>query len=150
VAIVVGVDGSAESVEALRWAIEEARLRKTAVRAVHVWQYPLATTGDPFSGPGFDPLPIEPGELRELAATLLANVVGQATANPEAVEQELVEGHPAETLVGAGKDAELLVVGSRGHGGFSGLLLGSVSQACAHHARCPVVVVRGSADAPKQ
>jgi len=147
-AIVVGVDGSAESVEALRWAIEEARLRKTTVRAVLVWQYQLTSTGDPFFGPGFDPLPIEPGELRELAAARLTGAVEHATADPKAVEQQVVEGHPAEMLVEAGKDAELPVAGSRGHGGFGTMLLGSVSQACAHHARCPVVIVRGGAQAP--
>lgn len=144
-AIVVGVDGSAESIEALRWALEEGRLRKTNVRAVHVWQFPLVTTGDPFVGSGFNPIPIELSELRKLAESRLADAVAEATTNPEAVEQELVEGHPAESLVEAAKDEELLVVGSRGHGGFGGLLLGSVSQACAHHARCPVVIVRGSA-----
>jgi len=144
-AIVVGVDGSAESIAAIRWAVEEGRLRKTAVRAVHVWQYPLMSTGDAFFGPGFDPLPIDPGELRELAVAGLADAVRKATDVPDAVEQEVVEGHAAEGLVEAAKDAELLVVGSRGHGGFGGLLLGSVSQACAHHARCPVVIVRSGA-----
>jgi nucleotide-binding universal stress UspA family protein len=145
-AIIVGVDGSAESIEALRWAIAEARLRETAVRAVHAWRYPLATAGDPFFGPAFDPLPLEPSELRELAASGLAEAVGRATADPHAVEQEVVEGHPAEELVRAAKDADMLVVGSRGHGGFSELLLGSVSHACAHHATCPVVIVRGGVE----
>jgi len=143
-AIVVGVDGSAESIKALEWAIDEARQRKTSVRAVHVWQYPpLLRTGDPFLGPGFDAQPIEPSVLEELARTRLAEAVAQATAEPDSVQQDVIEGpHPAETLVEAARVAELLVVGSRGHGGFGSLLLGSVSQACAHHARCPVVIVR--------
>ena len=144
-AIIVGVDGSAESLEALRWALEEARVRSTTVRAVHVWQYPATMViGDPFlGGPEVDPLLIEPSELPHLAKAHLAEIVRDAALDPDAVEQQAVQGHPAESLLEASKDAELLVVGSRGHGGFAGLLLGSVSQACAQHARCPVVIVRG-------
>jgi nucleotide-binding universal stress UspA family protein len=145
-AIVVGVDGSAESIDALRWAIAEARLRKTDVRAVHVWQFPpLLSTGDPFVlGSGLDPALIEPSELRKLAESRLADAVVAAGADVAAVEQVLVEGHPAEGLVEAAEGEELLVVGSRGHGGVAGMLLGSVGQECAHHARCPVVIVRGA------
>lgn len=144
-AIIVGVDGSAESLQALRWALEEARLRKTAVRVVHVWQYPVAVViSDPFlGGPEADPLLIDPSDLPRIAQAHLAEVVRSVVADPSAVEQQVVPGHPAEELVAAAKDAELLVVGSRGRGGFSGLLLGSMSQACAQHARCPVVIVRG-------
>ncbi len=149
-AIIVGVDGSSESIGALRWAIEEARLRNTGVRAVHVWKFPpLLSTGDPFVlGSGLDPLLTEPSELRKLAEARLADAVAQATPDPAGVGQEVVEGHPAESLVEAAKGEELLVVGSRGRGGFGGLLLGSVSHACAHHARCPVVIVRGGAPGP--
>jgi nucleotide-binding universal stress UspA family protein len=143
VAIIVGVDGSAESIEALRWALEEGRLRKTPVRAVHVWQYPLMmSTGDPFFGPGFDPLPVEPSEFRALAESRLAAAVAEAAPADGSVEQELLEGNAAEALIDAAKGAELLVVGSRGHGGFAGLLLGSVSHACAQHAQSPVVIIR--------
>lgn len=146
-AIVVGVDGSEASLEALRWAIAEAGLRKTVVRAVHVWQYPtLLGIGDPFVlGPGIDdPLLIEPSELRTIAEARLADTVRRVAADPDTVAQELIEGHPAESLLQAAQDAELLIVGSRGRGGFSGLLLGSVSQACAHHAHCPVVIIRAT------
>jgi len=144
-AIIVGVDGSAQSLEALRWAVEEARTRKTAVRAVHVWQYPVSVVvSDPFlGGPETDPLLIDPSELSRLAQEHLADVVRGAVSDPGAVEQLVVQGHPAEELVKAAQGAELLVVGSRGRGGFTGLLLGSVSHACAQHVRCPVVIVRG-------
>jgi nucleotide-binding universal stress UspA family protein len=143
-AIIVGVDGSAESIEALRWAIEEARLRKTAVRAVRVWHHPTTLGGyDSFLlGADVDPLLVEPGELRKLAKVRLAEAVAQATGDPDSVEQHVVEGHPVESLVQLATEDDLLVVGSRGRGGFSGLLLGSVSQECAHHARCPTVIVR--------
>jgi len=141
--IVVGVDGSPESIRALRWALEEARLRKTAVRAVLAWEYPIAAGGgDLLMGPGFDPMPVELSTLREWAKERLADAVRRATTETDAVVQELAEGHAAAALCDAAKDAEMLVLGSRGHGGFGGLLLGSVSQACAHHAHCPVVIVR--------
>jgi len=147
--VVAGVDGSPESIEALRFALEEGRLRGTSVRAVLAWQLPpLLAAGDPFVlGSGFDPSLVEPSELRRVAQERLAAAVAQATSAPGAVEQQVVEGHPAECLVAAAADAELLVVGSRGRGGFGGLLLGSVGQACAQHARCPVVIVRGPARA---
>jgi nucleotide-binding universal stress UspA family protein len=143
--IVVGVDGSAESNKALRWAIEEARLRNTTVRAIYAWEYPpVLGGGDPFlGGPAERPLLIDPQELRVLAEARLAVAVAEATSDPDVVKQEAVQGHPAESLLEAAKGAELLVVGSRGHGGFAGLLLGSVSYACAQHAGCPVVIIHG-------
>jgi len=145
VSIVVGVDGSAESLQALGWAIAEARLRHTDLRAVYVWQYPFAPSGgDPFlAGASYLPAEIDAGELRDAAAARLAGVVERVETDGVELRQEVIEGHPAETLLDVAKDADLLVVGSRGHGGFAGLLLGSVSQACVHHARCPVVVIRG-------
>jgi nucleotide-binding universal stress UspA family protein len=102
--IVVGVDGSEKSKEALRFALEEARLRGARVEAVYV-----------------------------------ADVAGDAAA--VRVDQIAVDDRPARALIAAAADADLLVVGSRGHGGFAGLLLGSVSQQCAQHAPCPVVIV---------
>ncbi len=142
--IVVGVDGSKESLEALRWSVEESRLRRTPVRAVYVWTYPAAATWtDPFVvAPPAERVEIDPEELRRESETRLAALVAEVGSAGAEVEQEVIEGHPAEELVRAAKDAGLLVVGSRGHGGFSGLLLGSVSQACVHHAHCPVVVFR--------
>ena len=145
-AIVVGIDGSKESQDALRWAIDEARLRGTDVHALHVWEFPLNLVGaQPFFG---EPVVTEPlaeaDELRTWAEQLLEHVVHEATegAGDVRVEQDVTEGHPSDVLVRAAEDAELLVVGSRGRGGFAGLLLGSVSQACAHHAHCPVVIIR--------
>ena len=137
--IVVGVDGSDESKEALRWAIEEARLRKATVRAVHAWTYPVI-----FGGAYVPPEVLDGDRLsREAREALDAVVADVAGEDPDAyIEHVVVEGPAAQVLVDAARDADLLVVGSRGHGGFAGLLLGSVSQQCAHHAPCAVVVVR--------
>jgi len=141
--IVVGVDGSEASVDALCWALHEARLRAARVVAVYVWLYPslgLGLGGTP--RPGYD-------ELRRSAEELLDESVDAVAEAPEGVEIErvVVEGAAPEQLMAAADGAEMLVLGSRGLGGFAGLLLGSVSQQCAHHARCPVVIVRhGAAD----
>jgi len=137
--IVVGVDGSPESKEALRWAIDEAELRRATVRAVHAWTYPV------FFGEAY--VPSEAVDAESLAAeardALDAVVAEVAGEDPRAyIEHVVAEGPAARVLVETAHDAELLVVGSRGHGGFSGLLLGSVSQQCAHHAPCAVVIVR--------
>lgn len=138
--IVVGVDGSSESREALRWTLEEARLRDATVRAVHAWGNPFLFT------PGFGPPEdFEFPALHEAAEKLLSSTVAEvAGENPDVeIEEVAGEGPAASVLVEQAKGADLLVVGSRGHGGFVGLLLGSVSQQCAHHAPCPVVIVRG-------
>ena len=137
--IVVGLDGSEEAREALRWALEEARLRKSGLRAVHAWSDPYLVV------PAFaQPEDFTPEALREQArttlATAIADVVG-AQSDVE-IEQRVVEGSPAAVLIDAAEGADLLVVGSRGLGGFTGLLLGSVSQHCVAHAPCPVLVVR--------
>jgi len=144
VAIVVGVDGSEESLQALRWSIEEARLRHATVRVVNVWQYPTVTSWiDPYlAGAAYEVPQINAEELRTRAEAQLAGVVEQVDTAGVEVTQETIEGHPAEGLLYAAKDAELLVVGSRGLGGFKALLLGSVGQQCAHHAPCPIVIVR--------
>ena len=139
--IVVGVDGSEHSKAALRWALEEARLRGAALRVVHAWwAYPALVPGTPIVSADWDALR---EEAQEFARRFVADTIGE----PEDVEISAVAPHgtAAPVLVEAAKDAELLVVGSRGHGGFAGLLLGSVSQQCAHHARCPLVVVHGAA-----
>ena len=134
--IVVGVDGSEASSRALRWALDEARLRGSRLTAVHVWL---------FAGVGVRHgwFPLAYDDFRRDAEAVLAEAVAAAveTAPGVEVEQRVVEGVPAERLVAAAADAEMLVVGSRGLGGFSGLLLGSVGQQCAQHARCPVVIV---------
>jgi nucleotide-binding universal stress UspA family protein len=137
--IVVGVDGSEPSQEALRWAIEEARIRHSTIRAVYVWFMPRD------SAYGFVPAEVFDRErLQQEAGEALDGWVAQLA--PESVdvhvERDAVEGHAAHVLIEAAEGAELLVVGSRGRGGFTGLLLGSVSQQCAHHAPCPVVILR--------
>lgn len=137
--IVVGIDGSDHSKQALRWALDEARLRGASLRVVYAWTIPV------YVGYGVAPAAvIDPAVLREAADERVdksvEEVVGDAKDVP--IERKAVEGTAAQTLVEEADGADLLVVGSRGHGGFAGLLLGSVSQQCAHHAPCPVVIVR--------
>ena len=134
--IVVGVDGSEGALAALRWALREARMRGAKVRLVHAWAYPEVSTYH------------QAAHLLEIpfaedAARLLDRVVEEAASDAEGLEIEkvVVEGEGAPSLVDAAQDASMLVVGSRGLGGFAGLLLGSVSQQCAQHARCPVVII---------
>jgi len=137
--IVVGVDGSEGSRKALGWALEEGKLRGCEVRACYVLDRRYV---EPEWASLMSP-PID--ELRREAAARLAEMVADGGGD-EGVHQEVLvpEGQgTAKTLLDAAGDAELLVVGSRGHGGFQGLLLGSVSQQILHHAPCPVVVVPG-------
>jgi nucleotide-binding universal stress UspA family protein len=141
--IVVGVDGSATSLRALAWATEEARLRGATLVVVHAWR--------PVVMPALAPLPpyIDPESLRlaaeELVAAALATVPVAELAHE--VETLVVPDSPARAVLEAAADASLIVVGSRGRGGFTGLLLGSVSQHLIHHAECPVVVVPPGRDA---
>ena len=142
--IVVGVDGSKCSHSALRFALEEARIRKAKLRLVVVWHVPLAAYGA-----GWAPPPPHLTEDSEAAAKeVLEEALGVVKEDDDSVEIEPVvrEGQPANVLVEASAEAELLVVGSRGRGGFRELLLGSVSQQCAHHARCPVTIVRAGCE----
>jgi nucleotide-binding universal stress UspA family protein len=144
--IVVGVDHSAGAREALGFALEEAQLRQATLRAVHAWQYGYIGVTGMEGG-----LPAVGGELRDFrdaAAAALDATLREAIPDPRGVEVErlVVEGAPAAVLVEESRGADLLVVGSRGYGGFAQLLLGSVSQQCAHHAECPVVIVRSKAD----
>ena len=138
--IVVGVDGSPSSVQALRWALEQARITGAPVCAVCAWDLPASPT--------YVAVEEDIGYREEGARTVLDGAIKDATGDAEAlpVEREVVCGHPAKVLVDASTDAGLLVVGSRGHGGFAGLLLGSVSQHVVAHASCPVVVVRAATD----
>ena len=141
--IVVGVDGSASSRDAIRWAVDEARVRKTTVRAVYAWQLPIVTGFAYVPAEVLDPVELE-RRAQEVVDAAVAEAVG--TANGTTVEAVAVEGIAAERLVKESAEADMLVVGSRGRGGFSGLLLGSVGQQCVHHAACPVVIVRPAAD----
>jgi nucleotide-binding universal stress UspA family protein len=134
--VVVGVDGSAASKDALRWAADYAALFGGEVRAVTAWQWPVSM------GMAM-PLPEDYNPLDDARAALektLAEVLGDSPSIP--VTTQVIEGAPAVALVSESHGAALLVVGSRGHGGFAGLLLGSTSEHCARHASCPVVVVR--------
>lgn len=134
--IVVGVDGSIPSRAALEWALTQAERSGAVVEAVTVWQWPT-TYGWPAPVPeGFDPA--------EDAGRVLEEILGEVRGDHPSVtlEPRVAEGHPAELLTQASEGAELLVVGSRGHGAFAGMLLGSVSEHCVAHAHCPVVVVR--------
>ncbi|WP_433790819.1 universal stress protein [Actinoplanes sp. CA-252034] len=142
--VVVGVDGSAESVSAIGFAIEHAARRKTGLTAVLAWD-----AFDSLVQKDILPLVHEPGTLEdELHRVLSESLAGWAQRYPDvAIQQELVHGRPAAALIERSQDAQLLVTGSRGRGGFAGLLLGSVSHPVLHHARCPVAVVRGSSSA---
>ena len=134
--VVVGVDGSACSTDALRWARDYARAVGGTVHPVISWQVPtsygwaLATEGADFAGAAEQ-------ALKEATAAVF-------TDDDVPMVPHVAEGPPAAVLVEASKNAALLVVGSHGHGAFAGMLLGSVSQHCVTHAACPVVVIRES------
>jgi nucleotide-binding universal stress UspA family protein len=147
--IVVGVDHSENAKAALAFAHEEARLRDATLRAVHVWQFGYNGYIDYTGFAGAAPaLGGDISELREAAAAALDSTVREALPSPGDVkiEQRVIEGSAGAALIDESRNADLLVVGSRGHGGFAQLLLGSVSQQCAQHAACPVVIVRTKAD----
>jgi len=144
--IVVGIDGSDSSASALRWAIRQAGLTDAAVDAVIAWHYPdLAATSVAF-GAIEPPYVIFQENAEKIAADAVSTTLDPASDVP--VRPRVVQGYAAQVLLDASVDADLLVVGSRGHGGFAEALLGSVSQHCVQHALCPVVVVRGPDPAP--
>jgi nucleotide-binding universal stress UspA family protein len=136
--IVVGVDGSAGAARALAFALEEARVRTAEVKAVAAWHVPAAAYET-----GWIPITVDPSDYEKLARAALEKTLEDAdVAHSDVTVTPVVrEGQPADVLVAEAQDAEMLVVGSRGLGGFRGLLLGSVSQQCAQHARCPVAIV---------
>lgn len=134
--IVVGFDGSPSSKAALRWALKLAKATGAEIEAVHAWQHPISFG---------TPVALLPGEdIAAEAGTALATAIGDATSGDSdvTVRRRVVLGDPASVLLGQAENADLLVVGNRGYGGFARSLLGSVSQHCIHHATCPVVVVR--------
>jgi len=137
--VVVGVDGSESSQVALRWALDDALRRQAQLEVVVAWQYP---TGSPMlSGVGFDAL-----ELEVVAKTQLTDCLNRVDVSglPSPVKEFVVAGAAVPALRAAAEGADLLVVGSRGYGGFAGLLLGSVSAQLSHHAPCPLVIVPAS------
>jgi nucleotide-binding universal stress UspA family protein len=142
VKIVVGIDGSEAAKNALRWALEEARLRSAEIVAMHAWEAPPAMP-EPGPAPGFDLVGILP-EVEEAGERLVKAVVEEVVGDDSdvTVEPVAIQGPAASVLVEAARDADMLVVGSRGHGGFTALLLGSVSQQLAHHAPCPLLIHR--------
>jgi nucleotide-binding universal stress UspA family protein len=137
--IVVGVDGSESSKEALRWAVQQSELTGGALEAVMSWELP--------SMAWLAPMPEGYNPEKEAVEALHRAVVEALGDRPAIAVQEVVtEGHPALALVERSKEADLLVVGSRGHRQFAGMLLGSVSSYCVTRAFCPVVVVRHDPD----
>ena len=142
--IVVGVDGSSHSEEALRWALGQARLTGQPVEAVTSWRVPV----DYGDGGAHALMALDwEGDATSTLEDTVAKVVGSPDA--DRVSRRVVQGHPAKVLVDAAADAALLVVGSRGRGGFTGMLLGSVSQHVIARAACPVVVVRTPVEPPE-
>ena len=168
--IVVGVDASPGALRALAWAADEARLRLASLQVVHA--YHAQALAAPLYYPSQEALPglavaagerppeEEPAEtleqraefreaVRRQAEDLLEGLlaeVGEAVEGVDVQRSVVEDRDPAEALVGLSADAEMLVVGSRGRGGFTSLLLGSVSHAAVLHARCPVVVIPASAE----
>lgn len=147
--IVVGVDGSEGSEAALRFALGEARLRHATLRVVHAYVLPLSEVApDPFllefpSVPGPE-LEAIAEDLDKGAKSLIDAAIDRLLAGSQAgvpLERVAIEGSPSASLIDQAGGADLLVVGSRGHGRVHGLLLGSVSQQCVSHAPCPVAIV---------
>jgi nucleotide-binding universal stress UspA family protein len=138
--IVVGVDGSRPSERALTWAVDEARAHGDDLLLVHAWAYP-AVLAMSYGGPEL-PVPCH-DEIEQLFEELLEKAADQARGRAPGlvVRTRLVPGHAGAALVEAARGARMLVVGSRGLGGCRGMLLGSVSTSCVHHAACPVVIV---------
>ena len=139
--IVVGVDGSDASKDALRWAVEDARARGAEVVALHAYEVPVPAPHAVPSSPVDLPALVADTHARaqQFAAEIVDEVVGNAVTVD--VAPIAVEDAPAKALLDVSRDADLLVVGSHGHG-LSGLFLGSVSLECAQHAACPVVIFR--------
>ena len=136
--IVIGVDGSASSQQALRWAARQARLTGEELHAVSVWDYPTGA------------LVLEDIDWFGITSKTLDDAVTASLHPDEAdrVQRSVLRGYPARVLLDAAAEADLLVVGSRGRGGMVGMLLGSVSQHVVTNARCPVVVVRAEPSTP--
>jgi len=134
--VVVGVDGSEASTRAAEWAAAQAELTGGRLELVSAWEYPM-------SWGNVIPLPNDFDPEADARAVIDPVVAQLRAAHPDLeIHLHVVEGHAADVLVEASRHAALLVVSSRGHRSFSGVVLGSVSQHCVTHAECPVVVVR--------
>jgi nucleotide-binding universal stress UspA family protein len=137
--IVIGVDGSETANEALAVAAQEARLHGARLRIVVVWQLSSLVYGSGYAALDEGTFDAVRDRAQSIADKAVATVAGLAPAVE--CEAAVLEGQPAEALLGAAEDADLIVVGSRGLGGFKRLMLGSVSDQVVHHAPCPVLVV---------
>lgn len=136
--IIVGVDGSEDSQLALDWALQEASLRHTALTVINV--YPEITSS--WGAVAYPVIGLDFEQAEHEMQVLTEKAVGRMAGPPPTVTVQVACGSPATELIGAAHDADLLVVGCRGSGGFARLMLGSVSSQVAHHAPCPVVIVR--------
>jgi nucleotide-binding universal stress UspA family protein len=142
VRIVVGVDGSESAQAALRWALRQAKLDGGRVEAVTVWHYPVGYGWDPGGADGdFE------GTGRQILSAALAAADDLAAA--VTVTPLVAEGYPGDVLLHAAKGADLLVLGRRGHSGFTSALIGSVSMHCVLHAQCPVLVLHDQPAEPE-
>ncbi|WP_432877296.1 universal stress protein [Kribbella sp. CA-245084] len=137
--VLVGVDGSEASAKAIEFAFDQAESRHAQVVALHVWTSPFLTYAD-----GASMLQFDEKQIQDEARLLVAESVSGAAADHPDVKwtTELVTGSAAQALVRRSESADLLVVGTRGRGGFTGLLLGSVSQSVLHHTHCPIAIAR--------
>jgi nucleotide-binding universal stress UspA family protein len=138
VRVVVGVDGSAESQKALRWAYDEARSHDAELLVIGARMLP-SSYPPPFGGFEWTTEIADGRQTKEMLDAAVASVIDDDAAH---VRTQVAEGTPATALIDAAEGADLLVVGSRGHGAFAGMLLGSVSLHVTTHAPCPVTVVR--------
>lgn len=139
--IVVGIDGSEDSINAFRWALDEAKLRSAEVTALFAWELPMIGIPGAF----------DRDELEAEGKTFLNNQLdGQQNGSEVTVHRVVAQGDPSSSLIEACKQtgADMLVLGSRGRGGLGGLLLGSVGQECASHAPCPVLICRAGGGQP--
>lgn len=144
--IVVGVDGSEPSKHALRWARFLAQATGSTIEVVAAWE-PFTAYG--WIGAGWAEMQADWNPAEDAEKALVATVDEVFGGHgPPALEITVREGYPAQVLLEVSESARMLVVGSRGHGGFSGLLLGSVSAACTEHAICPVLVLHGTTPPP--
>ena len=140
--ITVGIDGSHDAHLALEWAMQEAAARHVPLTVVTVHDVPVSGwTGNPIILPADEPALERAYQAAGDAVAKAAAALGEP--KPPSVKVRAVNGFPAQELIEASRDADLLVVGSRGGGGFARLLLGSISDHVMHHAYCPVVVVPG-------
>ncbi|MCY3960535.1 MAG: universal stress protein [bacterium] len=139
--IVVGVEGSGGARAALRWAIKEARYRNATVDVVTAYSTTYVPASPDFNYVPLDPIDLE-AEVKRMQDSIIDEVLAEVDSEGVEIRRRMVRGRAADTLIAESDNASMLVVGSRGRGGFRGLLLGSVSQQITHHGSCPVVIVR--------